>query len=137
MLPKLTSPWTVGAFASLCILVGFIVWRDAPEGIKLAGALVGIFATLVASANRGGSGAAALVLVVATFGACTTTGKVIAAEDAAKVAICVAENQGQPLEIVVAKCAVENVSPDDIKRMLEATKRAGCAASSPAKDGGK
>lgn len=83
-----------------------------------------------------------IVTADATTG-CSTAGKLLAAEDAAKLGICIAENYPQGLAYVTAKCAMDNVSPDDIRRMFEAQQaagdkaRAGACAASSGKDGGK
>lgn len=51
--------------------------------------------------------------------ACTTLGRAVAVADAAKLAICIAQNQDQPLPVVLVRCATENVSPSDIEKILE------------------
>jgi hypothetical protein len=88
-------------------------------------------------------GLTASTLIIAI--ACTPGAKATAIADSAKVAICVAENQDLPTEAVIAKCLIENVTPKDIERMLEAQKAAtekaaakkASACGKPSTDGGK
>jgi len=81
---------------------------------------------------------------------CTPGARATAAVDGIKVALCVAENQDLPPAQVIAKCVTENVSAEDVTKILEqqkaatsraAAKQGGCSRESgdagAAKDGSK
>lgn len=84
----------------------------------------------------------AAYLVAAVVIACTPAARQHLAIMTLDVAQCVLANQGEEEATVIAKCAAENVSPDDIKKLLVESRKAsakmaatkGCVLTS---DGGK
>lgn len=70
-------------------------------------------------------------VVAALMIACSQSGAVHGIMKGAEVALCVADHQDEPLEVVIAKCG-EKVSPQDIERILQ-EQRAATARSVAAK----
>jgi hypothetical protein len=125
-LPNL-SIWTaIVVVAAIVGVIACVYWKVDPVAF---GIYSGLVLALVANLEKlfpgpppppvGPSVLAAVgVFFLSTFVACTPMGRLVAVEDGLKLAACVTENQDQPLEVVLVRCAEESVSPADIERML-------------------
>lgn len=147
MLKKI-SPWHVALFAVAALFAGFLMWRGAPDTVKLGGAIAAVLVTFLASAlgkddgADGGKGAAMTIALVSAIGlygmhvaACTTAARETAVVDSLKLAICAAQKCGDVGDVasfglcLAQKCAAQSVPPEDVIKLFESQasmKRAGC-----------
>jgi hypothetical protein len=130
-IPKRVLPWLALAFGLASSILDEKVmgtpWPAAiTKGVLAAlGAITGHELTI--ESLRKGKELLVVCLAIGsvlTVGACSARGREVALVDGAKIALCVAEHQDEPTELALIKCGSENVSPDDIRKMLEANRAA-------------
>lgn len=66
----------------------------------------------------------ALLSLTGAVASCTPEARTALATNGLEVGLCVAQNQDLPVEQVIAKCITENVTADDITRILAEQKKA-------------
>lgn len=132
-IPTRALPWVALVFgaasATLEAKVAGSGWEEAAaKGVLAAGAAV--FGHELLSGLPGFKkivGAMLFVSLASSFSACTPQGRWHAANVVLDVLQCVIANEAKPDAEVVALCAGENVSPDDVRKIL-ASHRASLAS---------
>lgn len=141
MLKSKITPWAVALFAIAALLCGFLYWRNAPDTIKLAGAIGAVLVSFLSAVLASGtdddkSGPASFLLFVgagaiaaatlAPVAGCTPDARRVAIADSIKLAACAAAECGDAPDpaafgVCMATRCAPRIPPSDVIKLFEST----------------